>query len=89
MLQASGLIPTRFLVLLAHLVIALTLLLSRDENVKACLPWDFTDEDFDRKDVELATGLGVAVGLIGIEIIGFLTGISMFSPSVTLFSIAR
>ena len=28
------------------------------------LPFDYTQEDFDRKDVELAAGLGVAVGLL-------------------------
>ena len=37
---------------------------TREENVKACLPFDYTQEDFDRKDVELAAGLGVAVGLL-------------------------
>ena len=50
--------------MLAHLILTLTLLLSREENVKACLPFDYTQENFDRKDVELATGLGVAVGLL-------------------------
>ena len=55
---------SRFLTMLAHLILTLTLLLSREENVKACLPFDFTQEDFDRKDVELAAGLGVAVGLL-------------------------
>lgn len=28
------------------------------------LPFDYTQEEYDRKDVELATGLGVAVGLL-------------------------
>ena len=58
---------SRFLTMLAHLILTLTLLLSREENVKACLPFDFTQEDFDRKDVELAAGLGVAVGRLGSE----------------------
>ena len=35
-----------------------------------------------------ATGLGVAVGLLGIEFLGFLSGLSMFAPSVVLLSIA-
>ena len=48
----------------------------------------FTIFRYDRKDVELATGLGVTIGLIVVELIGFLTGISMFAPSVTLLSIA-
>ena len=47
----------RFLTMIAHLVITITLLLSRDENVRACLPLDHSKVDFARKDVELATGL--------------------------------
>ena len=43
--------------MIAHLVITITLLLSRDENVRACLPLDHSKVDFARKDVELATGL--------------------------------
>jgi hypothetical protein len=50
--------------MLAHLILALTLLLSREENVKACLPFDYNQDEYDRKDVELAAGLGVAVGLL-------------------------
>ena len=42
---------------------------------------------YNRKDVELATGLGVAIGLIIIELLGFLSGVSMFAPSVALLSI--
>ena len=70
MLHASGLVPTRFLTLLAHLILSLTLLMSREENVKACLPFEYAEEDYARKDVELATGLGVAVGLLVIELLG-------------------
>lgn len=89
MLHASGLVPTRFLTMVAHLVLAITLLLSRHDNVRACLPLDHTESDYERKDVELATGLGVAVGLLVVELVGFLSGLSMFgAPSVTLVSIA-
>ena len=88
MLHASGLVPTRFLVMVAHFILTTTILISREENVKACLPFEYTDEDFERKDVELSAGLGVAIGLLVIELLGFLSGISMFAPSVTLLSIA-
>ena len=43
--------------MIAHLVLAITLLISRDENVRACLPLEHSRSDFDRKDVELATGI--------------------------------
>lgn len=86
-LPASGLVPARFLLLTSHLVLCLTLLMSREESVLACLPLDYTELEFSRRDTELAAGLGVAVGLIGIELAGFLSGISMFSPVQSLLSI--
>ena len=74
--------------MISHLVITITLLLSREENVRACLSLDHSRPEFERKDVELATGLGAAIGLIIIEFMGFLSGLSMFgAPSVTLISI--
>ena len=65
MLHASGLVPARFLTLLSHLVLCVTLLLSRESNVLSCLPYEHTERDRERKDVELAAGLGVAIGEAG------------------------
>ena len=48
-----GLVPTRFLTMVSHLVLLLTILLSRDDYVRACLPFDYEEEEFGRKDVEL------------------------------------
>eukprot|EP00090_Calanus_glacialis_P020264 TRINITY_DN31182_c0_g1_i1.p1 TRINITY_DN31182_c0_g1~~TRINITY_DN31182_c0_g1_i1.p1 ORF type:complete len:140 (-),score=35.89 TRINITY_DN31182_c0_g1_i1:75-494(-) len=88
MLQASGLVPARFLTLISHLVLTLTVLMAREDNVLACLPLDHTQVEFARKDTELAAGLGVAIGLMAIEMVGFLSGLSMFSPVQSLLSIA-
>ena len=51
----AGLVPTRFLTMVSHLVLLLTILLSRDDYVKACLPFDYEEEEFGRKDVELVS----------------------------------
>jgi len=88
MLQASGLVPARFLVLTAHLVLTLAVLLARRDTVLACLPLDHSDLDMDRKDTELAAGLGVTIGLLAIEMLGFLSGLSMFSAVQSLLSIS-
>ena len=88
MLQASGLVPTRFLTLIGHLVLVITILLSREDNVRACLPFEHSEREFDRKEVELSAGLGVAIGLLVLELLGLLSGLSMFAPTVTLLSIA-
>ena len=45
--------PCRFLTMVSHLVLLLTILLARDDYVKACLPFDFEEDAFGRKDVEL------------------------------------
>ena len=49
MFQASGLVPARFLTMVAHLVLSVAILLSREDNVLACLPFDHTEEDRERK----------------------------------------
>ena len=69
MLQASGLVPTRFLSLISHFVLTVTVLMSREENVMACLPLEYSDIEYDRKDTELASGLGVTIGLLAIEMV--------------------
>ncbi|KDR21013.1 hypothetical protein L798_04525 [Zootermopsis nevadensis] len=85
---AGGLIPARFLTLISHLTIVIIILWSRDENIKACLPFEYTTEDYSRKDIELQTGLGIAIMLIGFELLTFLLGITMFMPSAAMISIA-
>ena len=53
--SSSGLVPCRFLTMVSHLVLLLTVLLSRDDFVRACLPFDHDADDFARKDVELVS----------------------------------
>ena len=78
---------SRFMTMIAHLILCISVLLSRDANVKACLPFDYSDDDYSRKDTELAAGLSVAIALLFIEYLGFLSGLTMFSSSVALLSI--
>ena len=49
----AGLVPCRFLTMVSHLVLLLTILLARDDYVEACLPFDYEEDEFGRKDVEL------------------------------------
>ena len=75
--------------MIAHLILCVTVLLSPDANVLACLPFDHTKDDLDysRRHIELTAGLSVAIGLLCIEFVGFLSGLTMFSSSVALLSI--
>lgn len=87
-MRVTGLIPSRFLTLTAHLVILIILLLDREENVKACLPVEYSMNEYKQKDGELLGGLIAGVALTAIELIGFITGVSMFTGLVSLISIA-
>ncbi|XP_036623914.1 transmembrane protein 107 isoform X4 [Trichosurus vulpecula] len=48
--RISGLVPSRFLTLLAHLVIVVTIFWTRDDNVQASLPPHFTSEEYEKED---------------------------------------
>ncbi|XP_066905282.1 transmembrane protein 107-like isoform X1 [Halyomorpha halys] len=85
--QADSLIPARFLILLANLIILILALWTRDGNVVASLPYEFEEEEYYFKDKELIVGLSLGIAFIGVEFIGFFSGISMFKPSIGLLSI--
>ncbi|XP_047214439.1 transmembrane protein 107 like isoform X1 [Girardinichthys multiradiatus] len=88
MSAVSSLVPARFLTLIAHLVIVITIFWSRENNVKACLPLGFTQEQYDTEDKKLVVALGVTLGLFAIELAGFFSGVSMFNSSQSLLSLA-
>ncbi|XP_041916818.1 transmembrane protein 107-like isoform X3 [Alosa pseudoharengus] len=83
----SSLVPARFLTLIAHLVIVITIFWSRENNVRASLPLQFTKEEYDQEDTRLVIGLSVTLGLFFIELSGFFSGVSMFNSSQGLLSI--
>ncbi|XP_023049080.1 transmembrane protein 107 isoform X3 [Piliocolobus tephrosceles] len=91
--RVSGLVPSRFLTLLAHLVVVITLFWSRDSNIQACLPLRFTPEEYDKQDIHplplcrLVAALSVTLGLFAVELAGFLSGVSMFNSTQSLISI--
>lgn len=86
MSAANSLVPARFLTIIAHLVIVITIFWSRENNVKACLPLEYTQEQYDNEDRKLVVGLAVTLGLFAIELAGFFSGVSMFNCSQGLFS---
>ncbi|XP_042279885.1 transmembrane protein 107 like isoform X3 [Thunnus albacares] len=88
MSAVSSLVPARFLTIIAHLVIVITIFWSRENNVKACLPLDFTQEQYDNEDRKLVVALAVTLGLFAIELAGFFSGVSMFNSSQGLLSLA-
>nr|XP_046156727.1 transmembrane protein 107-like isoform X1 [Oncorhynchus gorbuscha] len=88
MSAVSSLVPARFLTLTAHLVIVVTIFWSRENNVEACLPLDFTQDQYDKEDTKLVVALSVTMGLFAIELAGFFSGVSMFNCTQGLLSLA-
>ncbi|XP_028725256.1 transmembrane protein 107 isoform X2 [Peromyscus leucopus] len=85
--RITGLVPSRFLTLLAHLVVVMTLFWSRESNIQACLPLQFTPEEYEKQDVQLVTALCLTLGLFAVELAGFLSGVSMFNSTQSLLCI--
>ncbi|CAL4136357.1 unnamed protein product, partial [Meganyctiphanes norvegica] len=77
-MRVTGLIPSRFLTLTAHLVILIILLIDRGENVKACLPMEYSTIEYNKKDGELLESLPSDVPLLTIEFSGFLDEVLQF-----------
>ncbi|TKS82092.1 Transmembrane protein 107 [Collichthys lucidus] len=88
MSAVSTLVPARFLTIMAHLVIVITIFWSRENNVKACLPLEYTQEQYDNEDKKLVVALAVTLSLFAIELAGFLSGVSMFNYSQGLLSLS-
>ncbi|TKC47985.1 hypothetical protein EI555_000272, partial [Monodon monoceros] len=85
--RISGLVPSRFLTLLAHLVVVITLFWSRDSNIQACLPLKFTPEEYEKQDMQLVAALSVTLALFAVELAGFFSGVSMFNSTQSLICI--
>ncbi|XP_028326330.1 transmembrane protein 107-like isoform X1 [Gouania willdenowi] len=86
MSAVNSLIPARFLTIISHLVIVITIFWSRDNNVKASLPLDYSQDQYDSEDTKLVVALAVTLGLFAIELAGFFSGVSMFNSSQGLLS---
>ncbi|XP_036124493.1 transmembrane protein 107 isoform X2 [Molossus molossus] len=68
--RISGLVPSRFLTLLAHLVVVITLFWSRDSNIQACLPLTFTPEEYEKQDIHALpalTEMALFIGVLGLK----------------------
>ncbi|XP_063786942.1 transmembrane protein 107 isoform X4 [Pseudophryne corroboree] len=83
----SSLVPARFLTLTAHLVIVITIFWSRGNNVLACLPVDYTQEQYSAADTQLIVALSVTLGMFAIELAGFMSGLSMFNSTQSVLSV--
>jgi len=83
----KGLIASRFLILIAHLVIVITMFWSRDLNARSCLKPNASDSEVTEAVGFLTTLLSCTCAMFAIELGSFLFGVSMFNTSQSLLSI--
>lgn len=82
-MMPSSLIPLRFMALLGHLVIVVVILWTRDEVVKVCVDWDQPEslgQQMQSKNTEMTVAFSLTIACVAIELLCFLTGVSMFYP---------
>ncbi|XP_026886165.2 transmembrane protein 107 isoform X2 [Electrophorus electricus] len=84
----SSLVAARFLALIAHLVTVLSIFCSRENSVRACLPLDYSIEEYRTEDTRLVVALSVTLGMFAVELAGFFSGASMFNNNQGLLSTA-
>lgn len=87
-MNLNGLVPARFLTIIAHMVLIIVIFWSRDDNVRSCLPETYSESDYETKDRQLIIGLSFSLGFFLLELIGFMGGLSMFTPVQGLLSTA-
>lgn len=57
----------------------------QEENVKSCLPVDYTEDQYYSKDTELIIALSLSIAFILIELTTFGSGLTMFSSFTTVY----
>jgi hypothetical protein len=75
--------------LMGHFVIIVVIFWSRDEVIKVCVDWDSPDsitQQTAAKNVEMTTAFSLTVSFVTIEILCFMTGLSMFHQLQCFFS---
>jgi len=80
-------IGARFLILLVHLILVITLFWSLDENAISCLPESFTQDELGKTKTFLTTLYSITIALFFVEFSSFISGCSMFSINQSLISI--
>ncbi|CAH8648403.1 unnamed protein product [Dicrocoelium dendriticum] len=86
--RTHALVPTRFLVIMAHLVLCGTLLLDKKSDIiDRSLPKRFSADDARRVYHQCLTAFILSVIFLLLELFGFLSGATMFMGTYNLVSV--
>ncbi|RNA01552.1 transmembrane protein -like [Brachionus plicatilis] len=73
----NGLVPSRFMCMMAHMVILISVLINREENVNSCDPVLYQDQSL--LNTQFIVGLSISIGLLLFELVTFTLGITLFN----------
>ena len=83
----NTLVPVRFLCTLAHLICVWLLTYTKDANITSSLSLDYTQQQWNTIDTSINWAAGLHFTCFTIELLGLLTGISLFKPAIHTFDI--
>ena len=81
------LIPTRFMSTICFLVATIMVFSTMAENVLAALPPNYTDSSFRSYNTSFTFALALTLICIGLNLLGFMFGFSMFMPAICVINI--
>ncbi len=81
------LIPTRFMSTICFLVATIMVFSTMAENVLAALPPNYTDSSFRSYNTSFTFALALTLICIGLNLLGFMFGFSMFMPAICVVNI--
>eukprot|EP00048_Salpingoeca_helianthica_P018166 m.241092 g.241092 ORF g.241092 m.241092 type:complete len:141 (-) comp23970_c0_seq1:24-446(-) len=85
---SASLLPARFMLLVAHFIMAVSIFWSRERNLDNCLAARASSSDRTTKENEMIAALSLMMVAFAVELVGFLSGASMFSGAASILSIA-
>ncbi|CAM9266596.1 unnamed protein product [Lampetra planeri] len=82
----SGIVPARFLTMVSHFVVVVTIFWSKESSVLGSLSPEATTAEVTSKETELTVALSLTIALFAVELSGFLSGVTTLNSTQGLLS---
>jgi hypothetical protein len=83
----SQLIPTRFLLTMAHFIAVLMVFYTKQNNIANSLASDYTQGDYNQATSSVLAAVWLSILCLALEFLGMLSGVSLFMRSLSGFAI--
>lgn len=81
------LIPTRFMSTICFLIATIMVFSTMAENILAALPPNYTEASYSSYNTSFTFALALNLICIGLNLLGFMLGFSMFAPAICVLNI--